>query len=322
MSNFFVAIIDNRYTSYYEEEKVLSKAGVTIKGFVIKNGQSFPEQAFLADALLINLFPVSSGIIKGLKKCKIISRYGVGFDNVDIEAATKAGIWVTNVPDYCVEEASDHAVALLLNCARRSTFVNNRIRQGAWNIQNEVTLHRIEGKCLGLIGFGKIGQAVCRKMKSFMLKHVFVYDPYIDRKKVINSGAIPVTKEELLTRSDFISVHVPLTEQTRGFLGREDFLKMKNSAIIINTSRGSVIEQGSLIRALEDKIISSAGLDVFEEEPILKDNPILRLDNVILTSHMAYYSEESLSELKTKAAANVMFVLQGKRPIYPVNNLS
>jgi len=316
-----VVVTDDRFNDYHEEREVFSDSGIEL---VIKNIQKndpIPDEIIKADGILCNLYPMPRQVIDRLEKCRIIARYGVGFDNVDIEAAQSKHIWVSNVPDYSVEDVSDHILMFLFGCVRRITSVHREIVQGKWNLQNAYELHRMKGKSLGIIGYGRIGSALHRKTKGFGFSHVFVYDPFVSSTQIEANGGEPVNLDPLLERSDYISITVPLTEQTRHFMGPRELGLLKKTAVIINTSRGGIIDQESLISLLEKEPGIVAGLDVFEEEPIRVGNPLLSLDNVILSSHMAYYSIESVSELKIKAAQNVLEVLSGRPPIYPVNQL-
>ena len=259
-------------------------------------------------------------MIQELQKCRVISRYGVGYDNVSVEAATAKGIWVARVPDYCLEDVSDQALALLLGCVRKVAFKDRRIREGAWNLQREQPSYRIAGKILGLVGYGAIARTLHRKLSGFGLGRVLVFDPYLDPKKIEENGAESVNLRALLKNSDYVSIHAPLSEETRGLIGSRELSLMKRTAILVNTSRGPLIEEKAVAEALADGKITAAGLDVFETEPLPADSPLRQLDNVILSDHAGWYSEESVAELKTKAAQNVLEVLKGGKPTYPVNH--
>jgi D-3-phosphoglycerate dehydrogenase len=273
-----------------------------------------------ADGILVNLHPLPASVIQELQKCRVISRYGVGYDNVSVEAATAKGIWVARVPDYCLEDVSDQALALLLGCVRKVAFKDRRIREGAWNLHREQPSYRIAGKILGLVGYGAIARTLHRKLSGFGLGRVLVFDPYLDPKKIEENGAESVNLRALLKNSDYVSIHAPLSEETRGLIGSRELSLMKRTAILVNTSRGPLIEEKAVAEALADGKITAAGLDVFETEPLPADSPLRQLDNVILSDHAGWYSEESVAELKTKAAQNVLEVLKGGKPTYPVNH--
>jgi len=321
MARYEVIVTDDRFGSYKEEENILKEINAKLTVYNLKSEEDAIYTLSKADAVLVNLFDVTKRIIKSMKRCKIISRYGVGFDNVDVEAATKKGIWVARVPDYCIEEASDHALALLLACIRKITYKDKKIREGKWNLHRSRSVQRISGRSLGLIGYGKVARNLHRNIMGMKLSNVFVYDPYVDQRFIISNGGVPVDLNELFIRSDYISLHVPYTKETHYMIGEKEIALMKPNVILINTSRGSVLDEKAVINALKNKRINSAGLDVFEKEPIPKNSALLYMDNVILSDHAAYYSEESLIELKTKAAKNVLEVLNGNKPVYPVNEV-
>jgi len=321
MKKYKVIVTDDRFSIYAVERAVLEAAGAELFVHNCKSDDELLAAAKDAEGIIVNLYPMNSQVIKNLSGCRVISRYGVGYDNVNIEAATEAGIWVTYVPDYGVEEVSDHVLGLLLGLVRNIPFVHREILKGAWNLQNRITVPRIAGKVLGIIGYGRIGRSLQRKAAAFGFSRVLVSDPYVNPAEITAQGGVPVSRNELLETADFISVHVCLTRETKHLLGEKEFRLMKKGAIVINTSRGSIIDEAALCAALKANRIAGAGLDVFEAEPIAADNPLRNLENVLLTSHMAYYSEESIVELKTKAALNVAEVLMGNKPLYPINNI-
>jgi D-3-phosphoglycerate dehydrogenase len=322
MSRFRVVVTDDRFGSYAEEDAVLREIDSEVE--VLELGDEGQTIAGLreADAILCNLHPLTAAVIRALSRCRVISRYGVGYDNVDVEAATAAGIWVARVPDYCTEDVSDHALALLLACVRRIPFVDRRVREGGWNLRSDQPARRIAGKTLGIVGYGRSGRALHRKVSGLGLARVLVCDPYLYPRDILASGAVPADLGTLLAEADFVSLHVPLTEETRGLIGGEALARMKSSALLVNTSRGPVVREAALVEALRAGRLAYAGLDVFEREPLPADSPLLALSQVVLSDHAGYYSEESLVELKTKVAQNVVAVLKGGRPIYPVNRLA
>lgn len=319
MSTYRVVILDDRFGTYSEEEKVLMSVNASIDVCDFNDDLEAINGLRDADGVLVNLFPLTATIIEGMKKCRIISRYGVGYDNVDVDAATRAGIWVARVPDYGVEDVSDHALALLLGCIRKIAYKDKRIRSGAWDLQKEQPIHRIRGSTLGLIGFGLIGQALCRKVSGLGLAEVLVHDPFVDSSEIRRAGAEPSGLDTLLKASDYVSIHAPLSKHTTHMIGKPQLALMKRRAILVNTARGPLVDESALYEALESRQIDYAGLDVFEREPLPDENPLRRLDNVILSDHAAWYSDESTRELQMKTARNVAEVLSGKRPTYPVN---
>ncbi len=319
MSEYTIVVTDDRHHVYAEEQTVLQEINAKL---VVKNcstAQEVGEAVKDADGVLCNLAPMPAVVIESMKKCRVISRYGVGYDNVDVEAATARGIYVANVPDYCVEDVSDHTMALLLACLRKIPRLDQGVRQGLWLLAPKQEIRRIKGKTYGLIGYGLIARALHRKLGGFGLGQILVYDPYVDEATVKKAGGTPTTLENLCRNSDFISIHTPLNKNTRGMISRPQFDAMKPSAILINVSRGPVIDEVSLVEALEKKKIHMAGLDVFENEPPGPNHPLFKLDNVVLSDHAGYFSLESFAELKTKAARNVVEALSGIRPRYAIN---
>lgn len=318
---FKVAVTDDRYGSYKEEKNVLKEIDAEFIILNPDNETEFDNVIREVDALLVNLHPMTGDLISKLDKCKVISRYGVGYDNVDVEAATNKGIWVARVPDYSIEDVSDQALALLMACVRKIAYKDRMIRNGKWNLHDDQPCHRIKDGVLGLIGYGSISRRFHEKTIGFGLSKVLVYDPFVDDETIKANSGIPADLETILNDSDFISIHVPLTETTRGMIGKDQLRLMKKGAILINTSRGPVLNEADVTEALKAGIITGAGLDVFETEPLPLDSPLRKLDNVVLSDHTGWYSEESKEELKTKAALNIVSVLKGGKPIYPINEV-
>jgi D-3-phosphoglycerate dehydrogenase / 2-oxoglutarate reductase len=321
MSSFKVFVTDDRHGNYDVEREILGEIDAELDILDLKSEAEAIDRLSTADAVLNNLFPMTGRIINTFEKCKVISRYGVGYDNVDVEAATKAGIWVTRVPEYAAEDTSDHAAALLLACVRSLATRDRAVREGRWNIKTPVPPRRMKGKILGILGFGAVGRALTRKMSTFGLTKIMVHDPNLPHQFIRGQGVEPVDFKTLITKSNFISVNIPLTKENRHLIGREEIEAMQDGVIIVNTARGAIIETEALIEGLTSGKIGAAGLDVFEQEPLADNSPFKTMQNVILTDHCAYLTEESIVELKTKAARNVIEVLKGMTPIYPVNSL-
>jgi D-3-phosphoglycerate dehydrogenase len=317
-----VVIADDRYYPDYEaEKKVLEPAGAEVLSVRSNLESEIINAVADADGLIANLPPVTAEVINRMEKCRVISRYGVGYDNVDVEAATARGIWVANVPDYCGEDVSDQAMGLFLSCVRKVAQRDRQVRSGVWDIKATSPQYRIKGKTFVFFGYGMIARAVHRKLAGFEPGKVLVYDPYIDASAISSNGGQKVDMETALRDGDYFSVHMPVTDKTRKMFNEVLFSKMKPTAIFINTSRGAIVDEKALYRALKEGWIDSAGLDVFEKEPIEKDNPLLTLENITLSGHVGFYTEESILELKTKAACNVREVLLGGKPLYPVNKV-
>ena len=314
MWKYKVAVTDLGYSTYEPEKKILEPIGAELVLRNCKSEEEIIDLAHDADVLATRRNLITRKVIEQLRNCKLIIRYGVGYDNIDIEAASKRGIPVANVPDYCMEEVSDQALALMLSCARKISANDKRIRNGAWNITKSDPVFKIRGKVAGIIGLGRIGKVFLRKIQAFEFDKILVCDPYIDKDQTeVKFGIQIVPFEMLLKNADYISLHVPLTKETKGFMNDRTFDLMKNSSILINTSRGKVMDQNALYSALKQGKINSAGIDVFEEEPLPNDSPLLTLDNIVLSDHAAWYSEDSELELKIKMAETVSDALTGKK---------
>ncbi|HUV24933.1 MAG TPA: C-terminal binding protein [Methanomassiliicoccales archaeon] len=272
-----------------------------------------------ADALVVMYHPVDAALMDRMPKCKIINRSGIGFDIVDLDAATERGIYVTNIPDYCIPEVSDHAMAMILTLQRKIAFYNSRMKKGEWDLNQGWMMHRLENQTLGLVAFGNIARAVCKKALAFGM-NVIAYDPYLTEEQIIEGGAEPVHDlDVLLMNSDVISVHTPLTPETRGLIGEREISLMKENAVIINVARGGIVDENALLNALEEKRIMGAGLDVFEKEPVDLLGPLVQHERLICTPHAAWNSIESEKERRQKSAEDVIRALQGKVPKYLVN---
>jgi D-3-phosphoglycerate dehydrogenase len=314
-----VVVTDHRrHRSYDEERRVLADLGAELVLADCATSTEVAAACAEADGVLANLAPVDAVAIAAMRRCRVISRYGVGYDNVDVAAATARGIQVANVPDYCGEDVSDHALALLLAVARRVTERDRAVRGGTWNA-TVGPVRRIEGKTVGLVGFGQIARALARKLAGFRPARILSADPFQDAEAVARGGAAKVELEELLRESDYVSLHAPATGATRHLIDAAALRRMRPGAILVNTSRGPLVDEAALAEALASGHLGGAGLDVFEREPLPPDSPLRRVDRVVLTDHAAWYSVEAMSELKTKAARNVAAVLAGRAPPYPLN---
>ncbi|MBW2306397.1 MAG: C-terminal binding protein [Deltaproteobacteria bacterium] len=324
-TKFKAVISDYDYGNVDVEKEEMEKYHVRVVPAQCKTEEELIDVASDAHAIITQYARVGRKTIERLKNCRVIARYGTGVDIVDVAAATEKGIQVTNVPDYCTDEVADHAVALLLTLIRKLINYNRAAHEGIWRWQAGQPVHRIRGSKLGLIGFGKIGRAITTRAKAFGME-VMVHDPYVREEFITEYGAVRAPFEDLLPKSDYIVIQAPLTEETRNLFGDGEFRQMKRSAILINTARGPIVNNRSLYRALKEGWIAAAGLDDTEEEPAKKknwrpDNPLFTLDNVIITPHAAYYSEESIEEARRTASQEVVRVLTGKTPKYPVNKV-
>lgn len=271
-----------------------------------------------ADAVMVTYAKLTRDLISQLTKCKAIGRFGLGVDNIDLAACKEKGIAVNYVPDYCIREVSDHAMALLLALIRKIPLSNKLVQTGRWEMPAVVPIRRIEGTVLGLIGFGNIPRLVAPKAQGFVMT-VIACDPYAKPELFKQAGVESVDLDTLLARADYVSVHAPLTPATRGMLNAAAFAKMKKGAFVVNTARGPLIDELALIAALDAGQVGAAALDVVATEPLAKDSPLLGRDNVIITPHTAFYSIEALDELQRKCASDVARVLSGEKAVYPIS---
>ncbi|HEX7559349.1 MAG TPA: C-terminal binding protein [Usitatibacter sp.] len=283
-----------------------------------KKPEEFLDEAADCDALL-NTYagPITAEVMARMPKCRIIARYGIGVDTIDLEAATREGIIVTNNPTYCVEEVAEHTLALLLACARKVAFYDRLVRGGRWEVPPGKPMFRLSGRTLGLVGFGNIARQVAVRAASFGMRIVFA-DPFV-KDDPRDIPAKKVELEALLRESDFVSVHPPLTRETRGMIGDEALSKMKASAFLINCSRGPIVDTEALARALDAKKIAGCALDTTDPEPLPDPHPLRGRDNVIITPHVAWYSEQALVGLQAGAPSEVRRVLTGEWPVNVVN---
>lgn len=314
---FKVLLTDYEFEDLEYEEEVFASSGLDID-FIkaqCKTEEEVIEQAKDVDAILNQYAPVSRRVIESLDNTKIISRYGVGINTIDLEAAKIKGITVANVPDYGMEEVSNHALALLLSWARKVTLLNNEVKKGNWDFKACVPIHRFDKQTVGVLGFGRIPRRFIEKVKPLGFKTA-AYDPFVSAEDMAVVGVQKMELENIIREADYLSVHVPLIDDTFHLLNEERFSQMKKNAIIINTARGPIIDEKALVEALEKGIIAGAALDVTEEEPISKNSPLLKMDNVIITPHSAWYSEEAMIELRQKAARNIVHVLSGEKTPY------
>jgi D-3-phosphoglycerate dehydrogenase len=314
-SRYQVMITDCDHGSIEEEKEELGRIGAELFLAQIREEEDLIRVCKEADGLINQYAILNRNVLSHLPKCKVVARYGVGVDSIDLRAATDLGIIVANVPDYCIDEVATHAVAMLLTLIRKTAFFDRKVKSSQWDFRQGAPIHRMQAKILGLIGCGKIGFEVAKRISTFGVK-VMAFDPYIH-----SAGEnIKITDlETILRKSDFISIHCPLNESTRHLIGEQEFKKMERKPFLINTSRGPIVNEKALIQALEEGRISGAGLDVLETEPPGSENPMLKMENVILSPHVGFYSEESISELKRRTAKNVSDVLMGRRPGSVVN---
>lgn len=319
MVQFKVVLTDNIFPDLDLERGLLAAADAEL--VLADPGRDLAEQLKDADAVINTYAKLPAAVINQLQKCRLIIRNGIGVDTIDVPAASAQGIMVANIPSYCLEEVATHATALLLACNRKVVFLNNKIKAGIWNVKLAIPIQAPEASVVGLAGFGRIPRSVSRKVKALGFE-VVAYDPYVSQADADIYGVTMVDFPTLLAKSDYISIHCPLTPETRGMFNYAAFQKMKRGAYLINTARGAVVNEKDLIQALKDGLLAGAALDVLETDGIAPDHPFLSMENVILTPHAAWYSEQSILRRRTQTVEEVIKVLQGGEPTSFVNRKS
>ncbi|MXY92292.1 MAG: C-terminal binding protein [Caldilineaceae bacterium SB0670_bin_27] len=302
------------------EQEILSAAGLEIEHVGNLDTEAAREAALHCDALMVTIQPVRADLIRSLERCRLICRVGTGLDAIDIEAATERGIWVTYAPDYSIDEVSTHAIALVMAQARGLPGLLGATRQGIWNSESGGILYRFGDQTLGVIGCGRIGQATAAKGRGLGLE-VLVFDPYVDAAAMEELGVQVVDLETLLHMSDYISLHSPLTDETRHLINAETLAKMKPTAYLVNAARGALVDEDALLAAVQGGQIAGAALDVLNVEPVAADHPFLKEERILLTPHAGWYSEESKVDVRVQGAEEVVRVLRGERPRAPVNEV-
>jgi D-3-phosphoglycerate dehydrogenase len=313
MPKFQAIVLEHGYPTMEHERRIVTAAGGE---FIDADALSRTEALRLceqADGIFVRWLQLTPELIKRFRRCQIIMRYGVGTDNVDVEAATEAGIMVGHVPNYCIEEVSTHAIALLLACVRNLVPTHQKMKRGGWDVNPPAAVWRMAGRTLGLVGLGNIGQSVARKLSGWGLK-MLATDPFVDPSRADALGVALVDLETLCCESDYLSLHVPLLPETRHLIGKREFALLKPGAILINTARGPLVDSQALLAALDQGRLACAGLDVFEEEPLPANSPLRTHPRAVLTDHVAWYSEDSLVELRATAAQEVVRVCTGGLP--------
>jgi D-3-phosphoglycerate dehydrogenase / 2-oxoglutarate reductase len=318
MAGPVIAVTDTVFPSLDPAKTALARLNPTYRMSKSVNADDIVAVAKDADAVLVTYAKLTRDVLMQLTRCRAIGRFGLGVDNIDLPTAKEKGIAVNYVPDYCIREVSDHAMALLLALIRKIPLSNKLVQSGRWEMPAVVPIRRIEGTVLGLIGFGHIPRLVAPKAQAFGMR-VISYDPFAKPDVFKAAGVEGVDLDTLLKTSDYVSVHAPLLLATRGMLNAAAFSKMKKGAYVVNTARGPLIDEPDLIAALDSGQVGGAGLDVVAAEPLAKDSPLLGRDNVIISPHTAFYSIEALNELQTKCATDVARVLSGEKAVYPIS---
>jgi D-3-phosphoglycerate dehydrogenase len=306
--------------AYDLEMEALRPIGAEIVAVLAPTGDDFMAEARDADALIGGKTRISRAMIDGLQRCKLIAVGSVGTDNVDVPAATDRGIPVTNVPDTFIDEVADHTMTLILATFRRLTLMDRMVRDGRWSEGRPFlySFPRLMGQTLGFISFGHVARAVAARVAPFGL-HMLAYDPYIEELTISRYGVEPVGLTEVLQRSDIVSMHAPGSDETENMLTEEHFRLMKPHALFINNGRGSTVDEAALIRALEERWIAGAGLDVLDQEPPEPENPLLHMENVILSPHVASASARFEPQRRRRVGREIALALTGRWPMACVN---
>jgi D-3-phosphoglycerate dehydrogenase len=313
-------VTDADYPDLAQERAILEAIGAELVREHVRSEEDLIRVTRGADVLLNQYARLTAPVIDALDWCKGIVRYGVGFENVDLEAASRRGVVVCNVPDYGTDEVSDHAITLLLAVARKLIVLAQGVQNGVWSVEPAKPVGRLRGRTLGIVGMGRIGSLTARKAQAFGMQ-VIAYDPYRAMHELAEHNVGRVDLDTLLQTSDYVSIHAPLSPETHHLIGERELALMKPTAYLVNTARGGLVDAAALARALRDGRIAGAALDVFEAEPIPSDHPLLGLDNCIITPHAAWYSDESAAALQRLAGEEAARILLGQPPRCPVNRV-
>jgi D-3-phosphoglycerate dehydrogenase / 2-oxoglutarate reductase len=306
------------------EQEQLSGAGVEFQGYQLKGAPEEEVCARLegAEVLVVNMVKMTRSLLQRIPSCRLIIRHGVGYDNIDVAAATECGIRVCYVPDYCREEVAEQAMMLLLACRRRFTrqleSLEDSVRQGQWDFSKVIPVRRFSGSRAGVVGCGRIGGIVVKMLRGFGAE-VLVHDPYLNEQRQTELGVRTIPLEELLGKADMVTIHPSLTTETKYMIGERELRMMQPHAIIVNTARGAIVNAEALARACREKWIAGAGIDVFESEPPAESFVLRGVDNVILTPHLAWYSEDAGWSIREKIIEDIRRYLDGRPPRYPLN---
>ena len=311
-------ITDYVWPDIEAESEVLRAAGIEPVVAPDASEETLAKLAADVDAIMFCFAQVTANVLRAAEKCIVASRYGIGVDNIDIPTATELGIIVTNVPDYCMDEVTDHAIGMILALNRRLVPHDKAVKNGGWaSVTLDQPMHRTRGATLGIMGFGRIGRAIADKAKNFGM-NIIAYDPLIQPGGNIDDVEI-TTFQDVLQRSEFITVHTPLTPETEGMIGAKELAMMKKGSIIVNCARGGIIQEEALAEALKSGHLAGAGLDVLEPAPPAEDHPLLQIEHIIITPHTAFFSQASTIELERRTAQEVVRVLNGQKPENLIN---
>ncbi|TNJ66077.1 C-terminal binding protein [Paenibacillus hemerocallicola] len=322
MAKYKVLMADCIFEDHDFEKRMLETIDAELIVAPAKDEDTLAALAVDADAILATYAEITSKVLEHAKKCKIIARTGIGYNNIDVHAASEKGIMVSNVPDYCIGEVADHTLALMLTCLRKTAYLNQTVREGKWNVNLARPIPRLDGLTVGLMGLGNIARAVVQRIQAFGMKAI-AFDPFVSSYDV---SLLAVEKaeslEQLAQRADVLTIHAPLTPSSKGAINSGIFNVMKKSAILINTSRGPIVNEKDLYEAIRVGKIAGCGLDVMEHEGEEVNSPLLKHENVIVTPHSAFYSSGSDIELREKAVEQIVLTFTSGHPSYWINRPS
>jgi len=314
-------VTDYAFDNIDLEREVLAPLGCRLEALKSGKGQELIDLVKDADAVITQFAPVTAAVIGAMRKCRVIVRYGIGVDNVDLKAAAAKNIPVCNVPDYCIDEVADHTLALILAATRQTVFCDATIKAGQWKLPVALTaLHALKHMTVGLVAFGRIGREVASRLKPFKCR-IIVFDPALPASVIRDAGCVPGTLDEVLASSDLLSLHCPSTEKTSHMINATTIAKMKKGAILVNASRGTLVDTGALVSALQSGQLSAAALDVTDPEPINADSPLLKMNNVVITPHVASATPQAVRKLRTDAVGIAAMALRGESVPNIVNDV-
>ncbi len=313
MSKKTIAIVDYDWADLEIEESIVKEHGWRLISGHAGSEEDVIRLAGEADGIVVQYAPITGKVLDKLQGCRVISRYGIGVDSIDVQAATERGIPVCNVPDYCFNEVTDHAVALIMGLIRRVMKANTLVKKGEWSLETLIPIPSSNQCTIGVVGFGGLGRILARKMKALGYPCI-ASDPFQDEKVFKEDGVKSVSLEELLREADVVTLHAPYSKGTHHMIGEKELAMMKPTAYLVNTSRGKLVDSTAMVAAVKDNQIAGVGLDVLEQEPPDQNNPLLALENVYITPHIAFYSEDSIKRLRAATIESVVEVLSGRVP--------
>lgn len=311
MSKFKVVLTDNIFPDLIIEREMLDKVDAEL--VEVTDPATLADEVKDADAVINTYAQMTPEIINGMEKCKLIIRNGIGVNTIDVDACNAKGIMVGNIPTYCIEEVATHAIALMLTLNRKVFLYNRTVREGIWDVKEGMNINSTVGATLGLVGFGRIPRLINDRAQALGMK-VLAYDPFVTAEAAAETGATKAEMDQIIEESDFISIHCPLTPETKGMFNYDAFKAMKDSAYLINTARGPIVNEPDLVQALEEGLIGGAGLDVLMEDKGQSEHPLYKFENCIITPHAAWYSETSILRRRTQTVDSVIEVLEGREP--------